>query len=80
MKTSLKIKTVLMAAIVITGFLIATCGEKKAGEHQHAEGESITYACPMHPDITGKQGDICSKCGMELEAVKTDSTKTEHQH
>lgn len=25
------------------------------------------YACPMHPEITGKAGDKCSKCGMDLE-------------
>lgn len=24
------------------------------------------YACPMHPEVTGKKGDKCSKCGMEL--------------
>ena len=24
------------------------------------------YACPMHPEITGKEGDKCSKCGMAL--------------
>lgn len=24
------------------------------------------YACPMHPDVQGKKGEECSKCGMEL--------------
>lgn len=24
------------------------------------------FACPMHPEITGKAGDKCSKCGMKL--------------
>ncbi|OJV17293.1 MAG: hypothetical protein BGO21_25715 [Dyadobacter sp. 50-39] len=24
------------------------------------------YACPMHPEITGKKGDSCSKCHMKL--------------
>ena len=24
------------------------------------------YACPMHPEITGKVGNKCSKCGMAL--------------
>lgn len=29
------------------------------------------YACPMHPEIKGKKGEDCSKCGMELtEPVK----------
>ena len=24
------------------------------------------YACPMHPEVKGKKGEKCSKCGMEL--------------
>ena len=25
------------------------------------------FACPMHPEVTGKEGDTCPKCGMMLE-------------
>ena len=25
------------------------------------------FACPMHPEVTGKKGDKCPKCGMALE-------------
>lgn len=32
------------------------------------------YACPMHPEITGKKGDTCSKCHMDLEKIKTEHT------
>ena len=32
--------------------------------------EELAYACPMHPEVTGKDGDKCTKCGMYLEAVK----------
>jgi hypothetical protein len=29
------------------------------------------YACPMHPEVQGKKGDECPKCGMALtEPVK----------
>jgi len=24
------------------------------------------YSCPMHPEVTGKKGDKCPKCEMEL--------------
>lgn len=24
------------------------------------------FTCPMHPEITGKEGDKCAKCGMAL--------------
>lgn len=66
--------------------------EQKEGEehehdeskpHEHAEGEEheTVYACPMHPQVTGKEGEKCSKCGMKLEAVnKSDSTDHEHDH
>lgn len=29
--------------------------------------DEVTYACPMHPEVTGKKGDTCSRCGMDLE-------------
>ena len=32
----------------------------------HEDGDHI-YACPMHPEVTGKEGDSCPKCGMKLE-------------
>lgn len=36
------------------------------GTHSSKE---LAYACPMHPEVTGKDGDKCSKCGMYLEPV-----------
>jgi Heavy metal binding domain len=27
------------------------------------------YACPMHPEVTGKEGDNCPKCQMKLHKV-----------
>ncbi|MFA4869947.1 MAG: heavy metal-binding domain-containing protein [Pedobacter sp.] len=41
--------------------------------HQHTEKESV-YACPMHPEVTGKQGEKCPKCGMDLKAVNPENT------
>jgi hypothetical protein len=33
--------------------------------------KSELYACPMHPEVTGKKGDKCPRCQMELtEPVK----------
>lgn len=58
--------------------------------HHHHEGDStdnhgakmdstqMAYACPMHPEVTGKDGDKCSKCGMKLEMVKEH--KDDHDH
>ncbi|MEZ0487572.1 heavy metal-binding domain-containing protein [Fibrella aquatica] len=44
---------------------VNTAGTTDADGHEHS-GEH-TYACPMHPEVTGKEGDMCPKCGMKLE-------------
>jgi hypothetical protein len=33
----------------------------------HADDHEHVFACPMHPEVTGKEGDTCPKCGMRLE-------------
>ncbi len=33
---------------------------------------AATFACPMHPEITGKEGDKCSKCNMDLKPVASN--------
>ena len=37
--------------------------------HEHENDSEMTYACPMHPEIKGKEGDHCSKCDMSLEVI-----------
>jgi DNA repair exonuclease SbcCD ATPase subunit len=34
-----------------------------------------SYACPIHSDIIGKEGDKCSVCGKELEKKKEENHK-----
>ena len=41
-----------------------------------SSAQSPEFSCPMHSEITGKQSEKCSKCGMELQA-KTDSISDE---
>ena len=48
-------------------------GDMKAQEHE-------TYACPMHPEITGKKEDKCSKCGMKLTVLVEGSGLDGHNH
>jgi len=75
-------KTIFTLAILLTGTfstaLVTSCGSKQAeteqsasdadSTHQHgSDTTQVAFACPMHPEITGKEGDKCSQCGMLLE-------------
>ncbi len=36
--------------------------------------QSAPYMCPMHPDVRGKAGDTCRRCGMRLIPTSADYT------
>ena len=80
MKKSIVTSAVLGAGFLAGAVLVTGCNSKKTEQQEQKEGDEMdskatVYACPMHPEVTGKEGDKCSKCGMKLEAVKaTDST------
>ncbi|MDF1548617.1 MAG: heavy metal-binding domain-containing protein [Bacteroidales bacterium] len=53
--------------------------QKMSDEHMmdnkdEMDQTAAMYACPMHPEITGSEGDECSKCGMPLEKVEKSQT------
>ena len=50
-----------------------TTSAQSSSKPSKEEAQKTTYSCPMHPKVTGKQGDKCSKCGMDL--TKTDEGK-----
>ena len=70
-------KQIILTAFIACAFTVfnACKNEPKAAEkgantegsktaEQHA-GDHI-FACPMHPEVTGKESDKCPKCGMAL--------------
>lgn len=71
-------KTILTSAFIAatTVLFLVSCGNETKKEtaeehHEHSDstahsGEHI-FACPMHPEVIGKEGDKCPKCGMPLE-------------
>lgn len=73
----------------ITGTaLLSSCGSRERNEsesteqhdmdgHDHDTMAEATFACPMHPEVTGKKGDKCSKCGMFLTKSVDDSKEVE---
>ena len=42
----------------------------RAGDR--AAAQSAQHMCPMHPDVRGKAGDVCAKCGMALVPATLD--------
>lgn len=80
---SQSIKKLLLPVLIAAGSLWVSCNNTPTKpndmeKHQHAETETI-YACPMHPEVTGKKGEKCSKCGMELQAVQNRSANYQMQ-
>ena len=72
-------KNIMFSAIVMA-FVLVSCNQKNKVTKTTPTEESATssqlYSCSMHPEVTGKKGEKCSKCGMELaELVKVPSEK-----
>lgn len=81
-----------MKTLIITAILAITLiscnkknSEKESTTTEVSKNSKELFACSMHPEITGKKGEKCSKCGMELtepvtskkqEDVKTMATDT----
>ncbi|MFV7234772.1 DUF3347 domain-containing protein [Flavobacterium sp. ZB4R12] len=72
-------KYIILSALAIT-LMMVSCNQKneqaKTTNSETTENSSQLYACPMHPEITGKKGDKCPKCGMELTEPAVQSTKS----
>jgi nitrous oxide reductase accessory protein NosL len=65
-------KNVILSSLMMA-FLLTSCGSKtnetKTAETVAVSDSAKTHACPMHPGITGKKGDKCSECKMELTEI-----------
>lgn len=73
----------IIFAILVMGFAFISCNSntdksKETTTEKESTPTEEMYACSMHPEVTGKKGDKCPKCGMELtEPVKKDGSSTE---
>lgn len=73
----------LIILTAISAFTFSACSTHGTGENKTtntAVGDSTQlYACSMHPEVTGKKGEKCSKCGMDL-TEPVSKNKAEHDH
>ena len=70
-----KMKLAGLAVLISGSAFLAACnsdGKTAANDDSnsvaragHSDSDHI-FACPMHPEVTGKEGDSCPKCGMNL--------------
>ena len=75
-------KTISAMCAFAASLFIASCnssGSKTEAAHEHENSEGNhhehIYACPMHPDVQGHEGEKCSKCGMDLTMKKIVTEK-----
>ncbi len=76
----------IIISTVVAAFAFTSCTNSgtKSTENKSVTKDSIpitpeataVFACSMHPEITGKKGDKCSKCGMELTEIKSSTMQT----
>ncbi len=61
-------KLTLLLAGILPLAIACNSGESTPAKTDSTEaGHTHTYSCPMHPEVTGKEGESCPKCGMKLE-------------
>lgn len=78
-----KIKLVALGVAFSSSLILAACNpntktasaKEVVAEGSHATKDHV-FACPMHPEVTGKEGDSCPKCGMKLEHNDNAGTST----
>ncbi len=75
------IKTAFLAITIPASLCFTSCNHHKADDPSKDNHINQTmgalYACPMHPDMKGKKGDKCPKCGMEM--VKQSNDKGNYE-
>ena len=70
-------RTKFLAVMMLLSSVVAmqSFGQKAKGKMNKKakiETTTATYTCSMHPEITGKKGEKCPKCGMKLVEKKAE--------
>jgi hypothetical protein len=76
------IKTLAFGVTISAGLFLSSCensGKGQADNQQTSDSTAQTYGCPMHPEVTGKAGDTCAKCGgMKLVLIDNKTSANEY--
>jgi FtsP/CotA-like multicopper oxidase with cupredoxin domain len=54
---------------------LALVAEMDMGEPQLSPGPTLTYVCPMHPNVASAQPGKCPQCGMKLLATERPASQ-----
>ncbi len=70
-----------MNRLILAIALLSACGGTESTPTEvPAVVEQVTYACPMHPEVTSTDPDVdCSICGMDL-TVQEQHDHSAHEH
>ncbi|MGL2986384.1 DUF3347 domain-containing protein [Flavobacterium sp. RSSA_27] len=69
----------IILSIIAMVFVLVSCNQKSkeaTTNSETTETSSQMYACSMHPEVHGKKGEACPKCGMELTEPVTHTAAT----
>lgn len=70
--------------VLLATLVLAACGatDPQAPVAEAGDEASVTYVCPMHPDVTSTDAEAtCPTCGMDLVAKAHDEADhTQHGH
>ena len=59
----------LAAALIVTtasGYIVGVSAQQKERSAHSKKPTQFHFVCPMHEDVTSKQGGTCPKCKMKL--------------
>lgn len=71
LNTMFSAKIIGAIALTLSSAFFISCGSENTDNPSDSAIDSTnahehTYSCPMHPEVVGKEGDKCPKCGMAL--------------
>ncbi|MDO9187081.1 MAG: efflux RND transporter periplasmic adaptor subunit [Bacteroidia bacterium] len=74
MNTKWKLNNILFVVLSLIITVFSSCKNKERDDHkEHTQQESVTYTCPMHPQVQSDQPGKCPICKMNLEPMAEET-------